>query len=149
MQLKRSTDILLRILLHLASHPERDLISIQDLSTELNWNKNLVVKVSHLAVQQGLLTAARGRTGGLALAKPLSEYRIGDIVRLSEGDESLVNCGDPFCPLLAGGCRLRSLLDNAREKFYQELNAFTLADLASAKNDSTSVVRFFEPSIAA
>lgn len=148
MQLKRSTDILLRILLHLASHPERDLISIQDLSTELNWNKNLVVKVSHLAVQQGLLTAVRGRTGGLALAKPLSEYRIGDIVRLCEGNEPLVNCGDPFCPLLAGGCRLSSLLDNARERFYQELNAFSLADLVSAKNDSTSVVRFFKHSSA-
>ena len=43
MQLKRSTDILLRILMYLASHPQVDHISIQALSEELNWNKKLAV----------------------------------------------------------------------------------------------------------
>ena len=81
MQLKRSTDILLRILMYLASHPQVDHISIHDLSEALNWNKNLVVKVAHIAVQQGLLKAVRGRTGGVALAKPASDYRIGDDIR--------------------------------------------------------------------
>lgn len=139
MQLKRSTDILLRVLLHLASHPERDHVSIQDLSDELNWNKNLVVKVAHLAVQHGLLTAIRGRTGGVALAHPLSWYRIGDIVRLGEGNESLVNCKEPYCPLLTGGCRLSSVLNNAREIFYRELNRYTLEDLATTDKHNSAI----------
>lgn len=131
MQLKRSTDILLRILMYLASHPQVDHISIHDLSEALNWNKNLVVKVAHIAVQQGLLKAVRGRTGGVALAKPASDYRIGDVVRLMEGNEDMVNCDEPRCPLLNGGCRLRGVLANAREVFYRELNAVTLDQIVS------------------
>lgn len=131
MQLKRATDILLRILMYLASHPQVDHISIHDLSEALNWNKNLVVKVAHIAVQQGLLKAVRGRTGGVALAKPASDYRIGDVVRLMEGNEDMVNCYEPRCPLLNGGCRLRGVLANAREAFYRELNAVTLDQIVS------------------
>lgn len=138
MQLKRSTDILLRILMYLASHPQVDHISIHDLSEALNWNKNLVVKVAHIAVQQGLLKAVRGRTGGVALAKPASDYRIGDVVRLMEGNEEMVNCDEPCCPLLNGGCRLRGVLANAREAFYRELNAVTLDQIVS----SSDTVRF-------
>ena len=47
MQLKRATDILLRIFVYLASHPDEDHVSIHDLSEALNWNKNLVIKVAH------------------------------------------------------------------------------------------------------
>lgn len=136
MQLRRSTDILLRILLQLASHPEREHVSIHDLSAELNWNKNLVVKVSHLAVQQGLLRTVRGRSGGVALARAPSEYRIGSIVRLCEGGEPLIQCGAPVCPLLSSGCRLRSALELANEAFYQKLDAYTLADLVTPPSNS-------------
>ena len=107
MQLKRATDILLRIFVYLASHPDENHVSIHDLSEALNWNKNLVIKVAHLAVQQGYLKAVRGRTGGVSLAKPAREYRVGDIVRLTEVNEELVECDEPRCPLLNGGCRLR------------------------------------------
>lgn len=140
MQLKRSTDILLRVLLYLASHPEREPVSIPDLSEELNWNKNLVVKVAHMAVQEGLLKAARGRSGGLALAKPAKEYNLGQIVRLSEGAEELVSCSEPPCPLLACGCRLRSALRRAEEAFFKDLESYTLADLIG-RADGLSVVQ--------
>ena len=69
MQLKRATDILLRIFVYLASHPDEDHVSIHDLSEALNWNKNLVIKVAHLAVQQGYLKAVRGRTGGVSIGR--------------------------------------------------------------------------------
>lgn len=132
MQLKRATDILLRILIYLASRRQTEPVSIHDLSEALNWNKNLVVKVTHFAVQQGLLTAVRGRLGGFALAKTPDSYRIGDIVRLMEGDEEFVNCESPCCPLLSGGCRLRGALFTARESFYRQLNEITLAQIVGA-----------------
>lgn len=141
MQLKRSTDILLRILMYLASHPQVDHISIHDLSEALNWNKNLVIKVAHLAVQQGYLKAVRGRTGGVSLAKPAREYRVGDIVRLTEVNEELVECDEPRCPLLNGGCRLRGVLFNAREAFYKELDGVTLDQIAVFPMDKIATIR--------
>lgn len=142
MQLKRSTDILLRILLYLASHPELERVSIQDLSTLINWNKNLVVKVAHMAVQSGLLKAVRGCTGGLSLARHPREYRIGDIIRMCEGDEPLLVCHAPPCPLLGLGCGLRGALENARENFYRELNKVTLIDLVPSFHEAESLVNF-------
>lgn len=141
MQLKRATDILLRIFVHLASHPDEDHVSIHDLSEALNWNKNLVIKVAHLAVQQGYLKAVRGRTGGVSLAKPAREYRVGDIVRLTEVNEELVECDEPRCPLLNGGCRLRGVLFNAREAFYKELDGVTLDQIAVFPMDKIATIR--------
>ena len=115
MQLKRATDILLRIFVYLASHPDEDHVSIHDLSEALNWNKNLVIKVAHLAVQQGYLKAVRGRTGGVSLAKPAREYRVGDIVRLTEVNEELVECDNP------SGLRLIRKLDS-NENIPNEIN---------------------------
>lgn len=141
MQLKRATDILLRIFVYLASHPYEDHVSIHDLSEALNWNKNLVIKVAHLAVQQGYLKAVRGRTGGVSLAKPAREYRVGDIVRLTEVNEELVECDEPRCPLLNGGCRLRGVLFNAREAFYKELDGVTLDQIAVFPMDKIATIR--------
>lgn len=141
MQLKRATDILLRIFVYLASHPDEDNVSIHDLSEALNWNKNLVIKVAHLAVQQGYLKAVRGRTGGVSLAKPAREYRVGDIVRLTEVNEELVECDEPRCPLLNGGCRLRGVLFNAREAFYKELDGVTLDQIAVFPMDKIATIR--------
>ena len=129
MQLKRATDILLRIFVYLASHPDEDHVSIHDLSEALNWNKNLVIKVAHLAVQQGYLKAVRGRTGGVSLAKPAREYRVGDIVRLTEVNEELVEC------------RLRGVLFNAREAFYKELDGVTLDQIAVFPMDKIATIR--------
>ena len=141
MQLKRSTDILLRIFVYLASHPDENHVSIHDLSEALNWNKNLVIKVAHLAVQQGYLKAVRGRTGGVSLAKPAREYRVGDIVRLTEVNEELVECDEPRCPLLNGGCRLRGVLFNAREAFYKELDGVTRDQIAVFPMDKIATIR--------
>lgn len=141
MQLKRATDILLRIFVYLVSHPDEDHVSIHDLSEALNWNKNLVIKVAHLAVQQGYLKAVRGRTGGVSLAKPAREYRVGDIVRLTEVNEELVECDEPRCPLLNGGCRLRGVLFNAREAFYKELDGVTLDQIAVFPMDKIATIR--------
>ena len=111
------------------------------MSEALNWNKNLVIKVAHLAVQQGYLKAVRGRTGGVSLAKPAREYRVGDIVRLTEVNEELVECDEPRCPLLNGGCRLRGVLFNAREAFYKELDGVTLDQIAVFPMDKIATIR--------
>lgn len=141
MQLKRSTDVLLRILIYLAAQDKH--MSVSELAEKLNWNKNLVVKVTHTAVQQGWLIALRGRSGGLKLAKPPQDYRLGDIVRFMEDNEELINCDEPLCPLLDSGCRLRGVLWNAQESFYRNLNEYSLADLLGAPLTGSIPVTLF------
>lgn len=130
MQLKRATDIMLRILIRLASGRPDEYISLQDLSVILNWNPNLVIKVAHFAVKQGWLKTVRGRNGGVSLARDPSQYNIGHIIRIMEEDECVIKCTDPDCPFLVQGCLLRGMLAEAHKAFYKELDKLTLADVA-------------------
>ena len=130
MHLKRYTDVGLRVLMFLANQPDRTkTYSVPELSENLCWNPNLVIKVAHFMVKSGWIIAVRGRNGGIMLAEGVDQLRIGDIVRALENDEQLVDCADPACGI-APGCRLPGILNGGLEAFYAELNRFTLADLA-------------------
>lgn len=141
MQLKRFTDIGLRVLLYLSVRPHDETVAISALAERLNWNKALVVKVSHFLVRQGWVASARGRTGGLTLAHPPSHYRLGQTLRALEGAEPLINCTEPACPLHAR-CALAGLLDEAGEAFYAHLDRYTLADLNPRPHPAEHPIRF-------
>ena len=64
MQLKRFTDLGLRVLVFLADKTDRPTALI-DIADALQWNKNQLIKVERFMVKAGWVTAVRGRTGGL------------------------------------------------------------------------------------
>ena len=130
MQLKRFTDLGLRVLVFLADKTDRPTALI-DIADALQWNKNQLIKVERFMVKAGWVTAVRGRTGGLLLAKAPSEYRLGDLVKTLEGVEHLVNCFKPVCPF-AGACGVKAAIDEAQQAFFDDLNRRTLADVATA-----------------
>lgn len=137
MHLKRYTDIGLRVLMFLANQPDRTkTYSVPELSENLCWNPNLVIKVAHFMVKSGWIIAVRGRNGGIMLAEGVDQLRIGDIVRALENDEQLVDCADPRCPFM-GGCVLMEALRNAHEAFYEALNIYTVADLRHGCEDKS------------
>lgn len=142
MQLKHFTDLGLRILMYLAMRTDTAPVSISDLAVRLNWNKNLVVKVTHFMVQEGWLAAVRGRTGGLLLAKEPQEYRIGTMVRRMEGEDKILDCDHPPCPF-GRSCALIGALDEAYEAFFASLDQYTLADVIRQQQQTTEIpIRF-------
>ena len=93
---------------------------------------HLVKVVNHLA-KLGYLETRRGRGGGIALALPADEVRLGQLVRRTETQTALVECFDKVrntCPI-DGACRLKGLLAGAAESFYASLDRHTLADLVA------------------
>lgn len=130
MQLKRFTDLGLRVLVFLSDKTDRPTALI-DIADALQWNKNQLIKVERFMMKAGWITAVRGRTGGLLLAKAPSEYRLGDLVKTLEGVEHLVNCFEPRCPF-AGACGVKTAIDEAQQAFFNDLNRRTLADVATA-----------------
>lgn len=140
MQLKRFTDLGLRILMYLASRPKNaSPVSVPELAQALSWNPNLVVKAAHFMVKANWLTASRGRNGGLRLAKSPDEYRIGDIVRALEGDDPLVDCKQPTCPF-SGRCVLAGALREAEEAFWEKLNQFSLEELIAKPTANRTII---------
>ena len=129
MQLTRYTDFGLRILMYLTQCPDRETpVTIPEIAERFAVSRNHLVKVAHFLSQQGWVIATRGKGGGLKLARPASEYRLGDLIHALEDQHSIVNCQEPPCAL-DGLCRLSGVLARTTQAFYDELNRHTLADI--------------------
>ncbi len=129
MRLLSSTDLALRVLMRLSAEPNEH-VSTDVLARELAVSRNHLHKIVQYLTQIGLVRTIRGARGGVMLARPAGEIRVGDVVRGHEQDQPLVECFRPdggACTLLPR-CRLRAMLTAAKDAFYEHLDQFTLAD---------------------
>ena len=78
------------------------------------------------------MQTVRGKGGGLRLGQPAESIRLGEVVRLCEGNAAYVECMvaelSHHCRI-APACKLSSILSGAFKVFYAELDKHTLADL--------------------
>jgi len=126
-QLTSFTDYGLRALIYMASLPDDQMTNISQVTEVYGVSRNHMVKIINQLSRAGLVTAVRGKNGGIKLGKPAQTIRIGDVVRELE-PLSLVNCDSDFCHITPA-CRLKPVLHTAVEHFLDELNQYTLADM--------------------
>jgi len=130
MQLTLHTDYALRVLLYAAHFPERR-VGTEEVSRAYGVSRHHLVRVVQTLAAGGFVTVSVGRAGGLALARPTAQIRIGDVVRATEASFRLVECHHPAentCPILPV-CGLKPVLDEALQAFLASLDRYTLADL--------------------
>ena len=125
MKLTRYSDYALRVCLYLALHNDR-LVSISEVVQAYDLPQGNIMKLTTDLVGSGLVESVRGRTGGIRLARPASEITVGQIVRRTEKDQPLVDCST--C-ILAPECGLICILNDAKQAFFQSLDAHTLAEV--------------------
>ena len=132
MRLSEYSDYTLRVLMCCAMQPER-LLTIAEIAESLQVSRNHLMKIVNDLGRQGLLETTRGRGGGIRLLKPPQQIRIGDVLRQSETDYRLVECFDASTDActLTPACRLKAVLRRALKAWFAELDAVTLADMAT------------------
>ncbi len=125
MRLTRHTDFAMRVLFHLGVNADRS-VPISEIARTYRISHNHLVKVVHELVKDGFLVSTRGRSGGIALARPAAEIALGDVIRRTERDFSLVDCvGCAIAPV----CALPRPLREATRAFFDVLDRYTLADI--------------------
>lgn len=127
MQLTSFTDYGLRALIYLASLPKDKMTSISEVTEVYGVSRNHMVKIINQLSRIGLVTAVRGKNGGIRLGKPAETIRLGDVVRALE-PLALVNCSSDFCHITPA-CRLKQVLHKGVRNFLEELDNYTLADM--------------------
>ena len=80
MRLTSFTDYGLPVLMRLAGAPDR-MFTTDQIATEFAISRNPLTKVVQDLVRHGYVIAQRGKGGGLRLAKPARDIRLGDVVR--------------------------------------------------------------------
>ncbi len=131
MRLTSFTDYGLRMLMRLASAPDRA-FSTADLAEEFQLSRNHLIKIMQKLGRAGLVQTRRGGGGGATLAHAPEEIRLGDVVRVLEENQALVECFQPNggdCTI-DGCCRLKTRFRVAEMAFIENLNRSTLADVA-------------------
>lgn len=132
MQLTKWTDYSLRVLLHCAAHAGQAApVRIADIQQMHGISRSHLTKVVMALAAAGYLETTRGRGGGLRLSRPAQEIAVGEVVRLTEADFTLLECFDPATNtcLIAGHCQLQGVLEVALARFFEALDGVTLADL--------------------
>jgi len=132
MQLTRFTDLGLRVLMYLCQAEAGQTVTIAEIAERFDVAHNHLAKVVQFMGQQDWLVNVRGKGGGIRLSQAAEHYRLGQVIRLLERTDELIDCAQPPC-VLRGQCALKGLLASGEAAFYAALDQHTLADAIAGK----------------
>lgn len=82
----------LRVLLDLAQHKDDGYIPMKAVADRQGLSLKYIQAIMPALSKNNLIEGVHGKGGGYRLSKELSEYKVGDILRLTEGDLAPVTC---------------------------------------------------------
>lgn len=134
MQLNKFTDYALRLLMYI-SRPRDTPYTIAEIARDLHVSQNHLVKIVHFMGKQDWIITTRGKGGGIRLNAETLNLNLGQIVRILQGNNQIVECNTPPC-VLRSNCGLKGILDQALEQFYQSLDHYRLGDVLNPGSSS-------------
>lgn len=120
-----------RILVELAKHHATGTpLQVSEIARLQDIPMKYLEQLIRLLRLAGLVRSVRGPKGGHVLDVPPDQITLGQVVRLFEGQEELVECiGSPDTCIKAPGCRFRQAWKEATEALYANLDQVKITDL--------------------
>ncbi len=131
MRLTAFSDVSLRVMMLLSGTEQK--LSTQLIADGVGTPYNHVAKAVTFLANNGWVEATRGRAGGVILSEAGKKVTVGHLLRISERDIPMVECESSHgsdCPMNSG-CRLRGVLAQAREAFFEVLDSVVISELPS------------------
>lgn len=121
----------LRVLLDLAEHQADGYIAMKNVAQRQGLSLKYIEKIMPVLSKNRYVEGIHGKGGGYRLAREPREYRIGDILRLAEGDLAPVaclECGAQPCER-ADTCKTLPMWTEFHHMVNEYFDNVTLADL--------------------
>lgn len=121
----------LRVLIDLAEHYNGGYIPMKDIANRQELSLKYLERIMPALSKSDLVEGVHGKGGGYRLAKPPEECKVGEILRLTEGDLAPVaclECGAKPCER-AGECRTLPMWSEFNRMINQYFDGISLADL--------------------
>ena len=121
----------LRMMIDLAENShDHAYIAMKDIAERLEISKKYMEQIMPVLVKNGLVEGLQGQGGGYRLTRRPEDYRVGEILRLTEGDLAPVSClsGDSPCTR-SGGCRTIAMWSRFNKLTNDFFDGITIADL--------------------
>ena len=121
----------LRVMIDMAEQNSDERTPLKEIAERQEISQKYIEAIMTMLSKNGFVEAVHGKGGGYKLNKRPEEYRVGDILRLTEGSLSPVAClekGAAECPR-KNTCRTLSLWTKLDDLVENYLDSVTLADL--------------------
>lgn len=124
----------LRVMIDLAENSNQERIPLKEIAERQGISQKYIESIMTLLSKNKFVDAIHGKGGGYKLNKKPQEYRVGDILRLTEGTLAPVACLDKdappcdrkkFCRTLPMWTKLDKLVEDY-------LDSVTLSDLTKS-----------------
>ena len=120
----------LRVMIDLAENSKQERIPLKEIAERQGISQKYIEAIMTILSKHGFVDAVHGKGGGYRLNKKPEEYRVGDILRLTEGSLSPVACleaGAEECPRKAE-CRTLPMWTKLDELVEGYLDSVRLSD---------------------
>ncbi len=120
----------LRVMIDLAVNCNEQYITSKEIAKRQEISIKYLEQIIALLNKAGYLETARGNTGGYKLAKNPNEYRVGDILKATEGNFTIIDCltEEGMCKRQEE-CKTYSFWKGLDEVINEYINSKTLEDL--------------------
>ena len=121
----------LRVMIDLAEHQSEKYVPLKEVATRQEISEKYLENILKVLVQNGFLEGLRGKGGGYRLTRKPEDYRISEILRLTEGDLAPVaclECNAEKCKRTAE-CRTLPMWMELNRRVNEYLDSVTIADL--------------------
>lgn len=131
MQISTKSRYAVRAMIELALHYEKGPLQLKEIARRQDLSEKYLEQIMHPLRTKGIVFSQKGSQGGYCLARPPRDITVLHIVSTMEGSITPVACVDKpqLCERLAV-CSTRDVWSRLKETITQELDSFTLEDLA-------------------
>lgn len=121
----------LRVLIDLAEHQNGEYIPMKEVAARQEISLNYIERIMPVLTKADIVEGLHGKGGGYRLTKAPGQYKVGDILRLTEGDLAPVaclGCDAKGCERM-GQCRTYPMWKKFSAITNEYFDSITLADL--------------------
>ncbi len=124
----------LRVMIDLAEHNTGKYIPMKDVAARQEISLKYLERILPVLTKNKLIEGVHGKGGGYRLTHDPSDYRVGDILRLTEGDLAPVSClsEDAEPCMKASQCKTLKMWKDFYDLTNRYFDSITVADLAES-----------------
>ena len=132
----------IRVMIDLAEHMNGKYIPMKEIADRQDVSLKYMTKIMQALTKSGMLDGQHGKGGGYKLNRAPEEYRVGDILRLTEGTLAPVACIDETdCKCdRSFECRTRPMWNELDKLISEYLDGITIADLMEGNTADNYVI---------
>lgn len=132
----------IRVMIDLAEHMNGKYIPMKEIADRQDVSLKYMTKIMQALTKSGILDGQHGKGGGYKLNRDPEEYRVGDILRLTEGTLAPVACIDETdCKCdRSFECRTRPMWNELDKLISEYLDGITIADLMEGNTADNYVI---------